>query len=352
MEEQNTFVQKYFSKWSPFSCRRVKAIWRRPTGVMSQSYTPYQQVFIFMYMAIDFWVWLVFEFWVVHVMCTFNPFPPGSAPGSRGLPCPSQCRTKVPHLHPCATERSKPSSKPWSKTSKCRFVILYSSGSGLLSPHCRWAPTVPADAPWDASTTAATTDRLHLPCASGGILGEYQYQCHFMPYLFRVGTWILRTRCNITYSLVVGVRTPQLSNPFLERMHVQMTRKAAMSMTMQTTYAGRVIRSWFAWKRTYVQAASRSITILVILHSITNWMLQARYCDEECRSADWARHGEYCVLMQQKIRKKREAKKLREDLNALKIWYCSLGKVYKNPFFRTLSQTSDPALPLRTFRTH
>ena len=40
-------------------------------------------------------------------------------------------------------------------------------------------------------------------------------------------------------------------------------------------------------------------------------MLQARYCDEECRSADWARHGEYCVLMQQKIRKKKEAKKLR-----------------------------------------
>merc|ERR1711994_789583 len=46
---------------------------------------------------------------------------------------------------------------------------------------------------------------------------------------------------------------------------------------------------------------------------------EARYCDEECRSADWARHGEYCVLMQQKIKKKREAKKLREDLNALKI---------------------------------
>jgi len=46
---------------------------------------------------------------------------------------------------------------------------------------------------------------------------------------------------------------------------------------------------------------------------------KARYCDEECRSADWARHGEYCVLMQQKIRKKKEAKKLKEDLNALKI---------------------------------
>ena len=62
----------------------------------------------------------------------FNQFPPGSAPGSRGLPCPSQCRTKVPHLHPCATERSKSSSKPWSKTSKCRFVyILYSLGSEL-----------------------------------------------------------------------------------------------------------------------------------------------------------------------------------------------------------------------------
>ena len=48
-------------------------------------------------------------------------------------------------------------------------------------------------------------------------------------------------------------------------------------------------------------------------------MLQARYCDEECRSADWARHGEYCVLMQQKIKKKKEAKlKIEEEMLALK----------------------------------
>ena len=48
-------------------------------------------------------------------------------------------------------------------------------------------------------------------------------------------------------------------------------------------------------------------------------MLQARYCDEECRSADWARHGEYCVLMQQKIKKKKEAKlKMEEEMLALK----------------------------------
>ena len=60
-----------------------------------------------------------------------------------------------------------------------------------------------------------------------------------------------------------------------------------------------------------------------------NSMLQARYCDEECRSADWARHGEYCVLMQQKIRKKKEAKlKMEEEmlaLKALQIWSSSHG---------------------------
>ena len=38
-------------------------------------------------------------------------------------------------------------------------------------------------------------------------------------------------------------------------------------------------------------------------------MLQARYCCVECAVADWDRHREYCVFMQQKIKRKMEAKK-------------------------------------------
>ena len=37
-------------------------------------------------------------------------------------------------------------------------------------------------------------------------------------------------------------------------------------------------------------------------------MFQARYCSEKCQGADWGRHGDFCVLVQKKIRKKMEAK--------------------------------------------
>ena len=37
--------------------------------------------------------------------------------------------------------------------------------------------------------------------------------------------------------------------------------------------------------------------------------LQARYCCVECAVADWDRHREYCVVMQEKIKRKMEAKK-------------------------------------------
>ena len=39
-----------------------------------------------------------------------------------------------------------------------------------------------------------------------------------------------------------------------------------------------------------------------------NLLLQARYCDERCQRADWGRHGGYCVKVQEKIRRKTEAK--------------------------------------------
>jgi len=78
-------------------------------------------------------------------------FPlPGPTPGSGGISCTPQSRSKVPHLHPWTTERSQSSSEPWSKASQCRW----------------WSPTVP-DASRDASAAAAAANSLHLPCASG-----------------------------------------------------------------------------------------------------------------------------------------------------------------------------------------
>jgi len=35
---------------------------------------------------------------------------------------------------------------------------------------------------------------------------------------------------------------------------------------------------------------------------------KARYCNERCQRADWERHGEYCVKVQEKMKKKVEAK--------------------------------------------
>jgi len=41
---------------------------------------------------------------------------------------------------------------------------------------------------------------------------------------------------------------------------------------------------------------------------------KARYCSEECQKADWGRHGDYCLLMQQKIKKKTEERKAQNVL--------------------------------------
>ena len=40
---------------------------------------------------------------------------------------------------------------------------------------------------------------------------------------------------------------------------------------------------------------------------------QARYCSFECQGFDWARHGDYCVAVQEKIKKKKEAKKSQKE---------------------------------------
>ena len=42
---------------------------------------------------------------------------------------------------------------------------------------------------------------------------------------------------------------------------------------------------------------------------ICGLILQARYCCVECAVADWDRHREYCVVVQEKIKRKTEAKK-------------------------------------------
>ena len=40
---------------------------------------------------------------------------------------------------------------------------------------------------------------------------------------------------------------------------------------------------------------------------------QARYCEERCQKADWGRHGDNCVKVQEKIRKKKEKKKAEQE---------------------------------------
>ena len=42
-------------------------------------------------------------------------------------------------------------------------------------------------------------------------------------------------------------------------------------------------------------------------------LFQAHYCDQRCQKADWGRHGDYCAKVQEKIRKKIEAKKAEKE---------------------------------------
>ena len=57
-------------------------------------------------------------------------------------------------------------------------------------------------------------------------------------------------------------------------------------------------------------AGCRKVTLLSSLQILRhNLLFQARYCGERCQRADWGRHGDYCVKVQEKIRKKIEARK-------------------------------------------
>ena len=157
---------------------------------MSQSYTPYQQVLEDSFssytwpLILEYDLFLSFESSLSFVHSTnFHQGPP-QGPG--GYPAPPNAGPRFPTYTPAQQRGPSPPQNLGQRPPNAGLFILYSLGSSELSSRCRWAPAVPADAPWDASTTAATTDRLHLPCASGWNLGEYQY--HIMRQLFRVGT--------------------------------------------------------------------------------------------------------------------------------------------------------------------
>ena len=51
----------------------------------------------------------------------------------------------------------------------------------------------------------------------------------------------------------------------------------------------------------------------------TDNLMQARYCGERCQRADWGRHGDYCVKMQEKIRKKKEVKKSEKERTEMNV---------------------------------
>ena len=61
-------------------------------------------------------------------------------------------------------------------------------------------------------------------------------------------------------------------------------------------------------------AGCRKVTThLSVSKFLNQFLFQARYCDKKCQRADWKRHGDYCTKMQEKIRKKIEAKKAEKD---------------------------------------
>ena len=60
-------------------------------------------------------------------------------------------------------------------------------------------------------------------------------------------------------------------------------------------------------------AGCRKVRTHPCLQIMTKCLFQARYCDERCQKADWGRHGDYCVKVQEKIRKKIEVKKAEKE---------------------------------------
>ena len=94
------------------------------------------------------------------------------------------------------------------------------------------------------------------------------------------------------------------------------------SMTRRRVSAGSAMRMSPAFETTVVQAARRYLytlsshmkndNITEDLEMSPLVLLQARYCCVECAVADWDRHREYCVFMQEKIKRKMEAKKAKK----------------------------------------
>ena len=56
-----------------------------------------------------------------------------------------------------------------------------------------------------------------------------------------------------------------------------------------------------------------SILIADGTDALSYLLFQAHYCDQRCQKADWGRHGDYCAKVQEKIRKKIEAKKAEKE---------------------------------------
>ena len=81
-------------------------------------------------------------------------------------------------------------------------------------------------------------------------------------------------------------------------------------MTKRRVSAGSAMLMSPALETTVVQAARRYLHFVLSQEDLEmKFSLQARYCCVECAVADWDRHREYCVFMQEKIKKKMEAKK-------------------------------------------
>ena len=68
-------------------------------------------------------------------------------------------------------------------------------------------------------------------------------------------------------------------------------------------------------KQSFAQSGKQEQDILILNHNFqsTTDCSQARYCSVECQGDDWARHGDYCVAVQEKIKKKKEAKKAEKE---------------------------------------
>ena len=91
-------------------------------------------------------------------------------------------------------------------------------------------------------------------------------------------------------------------------------------------------------------AGCRKVTHMPRLQIYLN--VQARYCDERCQRADWDRHGDYCVKIQEKIRKKIQEKirkKIQEKLEKIEKEEAKKQARTRSPF--SLADQKKPTYP-------